>query len=147
MHDFEEFRQALKQALQQGLGHRGKTGQGVFVAPIASATAMRFDCVYIVGMIEGAVPPAFRDDPLIPDSERRAAGGAAAGLPPRQEQKIKERYGFLAAMASAPVKGTLVSGGGAGRTAGQLRFSLVRGAGVSLGTISRPRLRTRVTGR
>ena len=145
--DFEEFRQALKQALQQPLGHRGKTGQGVFVAPIASATAMRFDCVYIVGMIEGAVPPAFRDDPLIPDSERQAAGGAAAGLPLRQDQKIKERYEFLAAMASAPVKGTLVSGGGAGRTTGQLRFSLVRGAGVSLGTISRPRLRTRVTGR
>ena len=102
--NFEEFRQALKQALQQRLGHRGKTGQGVFVAQIASATAMRFDCVYIVGMIEGAVPPAVRDDPLIPDSERQAAGGAAAGLPLRQDQKIKERYEFLAAMASAPVR-------------------------------------------
>ena len=102
--DFEEFRQALKQALQQPLGHRGKTGQGVFVAPIASATAMRFDRVYIVGMIEGAVPPAFRDDPLIPDKERQAAGGAAAGLPSRQAQKIKERCDFLAAMASAPVR-------------------------------------------
>ena len=101
--DFEEFRQALKQALQQPLGHRGKTGQGVLVAPIASATAMRFDCVYLVGMIEGSVPTPFRDDPLIPDKERLAAGGAAAGLPLRQDQKIKERYDFLAALASAPL--------------------------------------------
>ncbi len=100
----EDFRQALRQALQQPLGHRGTTGQGVFVAPIASAIGMRFDRVYLVGMIEGAVPPAIRDDPLIPDSERRAAGGAAAGLPLRQEQKVKERYEFLAALASAPVR-------------------------------------------
>ena len=100
----DDFRQALRQALQQPLGHRGRTGQGVFVAPIASAIAMRFDRVYLVGMIEGAVPPAIRDDPLIPDSERRAAGGAAAGLPLRQEQKVKERYEFLAALASAPFR-------------------------------------------
>ena len=102
--NFEEFRQALKQALQQPLGHRGKTGQGVFVAPIASAIGMRFDRVYLVGMIEGAVPPAIRDDPLIPDSERRAAGGAAAGLPTRQARRVEERYEFLAALASAPFR-------------------------------------------
>ena len=102
--DFEEFRQALKQVLQQPLGHRGKTGQGVFVARRDSALGMRFDCVYLVGMIEGAVPPAVRDDPLIPDSERQAAGGAAAGLPLRQDQKIKQRYEFLAALESAPLR-------------------------------------------
>ncbi len=100
----EEFRQALKQALQQSLGHRGKTGRGAFVGRIDSALGMRFDCVYLVGMIEGAVPPAYRDDPLIPDRERQAAGGAAAGLPLRQDQKLKERYDFLAALASAPLR-------------------------------------------
>ena len=102
--DFEEFRQALKQALQQSQGHRGKTGEGVFVARRASAMGMRFDCVYLVGMIEGGVPPAASDDPLIPESERRAVGGAAVGLPLQEDQKIRNRYEFLAAMASAPMR-------------------------------------------
>ena len=99
---FSVFEQALAEALQIPLGHVGLTGQGVFVAPIGTATAMRFDTVYIAGMIEGAVPPAIRDDPLISDRQRRAAGGESSGLPLRSERTVKERYDFLTALASAP---------------------------------------------
>ena len=99
---FSVFEQALAEALQIPLGHVGLTGQGVFVAPIGTATAMRFDTVYIAGMIEGAVPPAVRDDPLISDRQRRAAGGESSGLPLRSERTVKERYDFLTALASAP---------------------------------------------
>ena len=99
---FSVFEQALAEALQVPLGHVGLTGQGVFVAPIGTATAMKFDTVYIAGMIEGAVPPAIRDDPLIPDRQRRAAGGESSGLPLRSERTVKERYDFLTALASAP---------------------------------------------
>ena len=99
---FAVFEQALTEALQMPLGHVGLTGQGVFVAPIGTATAMRFDTVYIAGMIEGAVPPAVRDDPLISDRQKRAAGGQSAGLPLRSERAVEERYDFLTALASAP---------------------------------------------
>ena len=99
---FEVFRRALNEALQASLGHLGSVGHGVFVAPLKLAAAMSFDAVHIVGMIEGAVPPAVRDDPLIPERDRERAGGAAAGLPLQQQRKDDERYDYLAALATAP---------------------------------------------
>ncbi len=99
---FEEFRRALNEALQVSVGHLGSVGHGVFVAPLRLAAAMSFDVVHIVGMIEGAVPPAMRDDPLIPERDRERAGGAAEGLPLQQQQKDDERYRYLAALGTAP---------------------------------------------
>ena len=99
---FEVFRRALNEALQVQVGHMGSVGHGVFVAPLKLAAAMNFDVVHIVGMIEGAVPPAVRDDPLIPERDRERAGGSAAGLPLQQQQKDDERYDYLAALATAP---------------------------------------------
>lgn len=99
---FEVFRRALNEALQVSVGHLGSVGHGVFVAPLNLATAMSFDVVHIVGMIEGAVPPAVRDDPLIPERARERAGGSAAGLPIQQQKRDDERYDYLAALATAP---------------------------------------------
>ena len=99
---FDVFRRALNEALQTSVGHLGSVGHGVFVAPLRLAAAMNFDVVHIVGMIEGAVPPAVRDDPLIPERDRERAGGSAAGLSLQQQQKDDERYDYLAALATAP---------------------------------------------
>ena len=99
---FEVFRRALNEALQVSVGHLGSVGHGVFVAPLNLAAAMSFDVAHIVGMIEGAVPPAVRDDPLIPERDRERAGGSAAGLPLQQQRKDDERYDYLAALATAP---------------------------------------------
>ena len=99
---FEVFRRALNEALQVSVGRLGSVGHGVFVAPLNLAAAMSFDVVHIVGMIEGAVPPAARDDPLIPERDRELAGGSAAGLPGQQQRKDDERYDYLAALAAAP---------------------------------------------
>ena len=96
------FRRALNEALQAYVGHLGSVGHGVFVAPFRLAAAMSFDVVHMVGMIEGAVPPAVRDDPLIPERDREHAGGPAAGLPLQQQKKDDERYEYLAALATAP---------------------------------------------
>ena len=98
---FNAFKQSLDETLATALGHVGTTGQGVFVAPLRAALAMRFDAVHVVGMVEGAVPPPTRDDPLIPDADRLSAGGEAAGLPVRRARSSRERYEFLSAMATA----------------------------------------------
>ena len=98
----EVFRRALSEALQVPVGHLGSVGHGVFVAPLKLAAGMNFDVAHIVGMIEGAVPPAVRDDPLIPERDRERAGGSAAGLPLQRQQKDDERYDYLAALATAP---------------------------------------------
>ncbi len=99
---FDTFRQALNESLQRPVGHIGRTGEGVFVASIGASAGMNFDMTHIAGMIEGAVPPAIREDPLISDRDRQAVGGSEAGLPTQQSRRADERHNFLSALASAP---------------------------------------------
>ncbi len=95
------FIHAVEEALQESLGQLGPTGQGVFVAQLGSAVGLEFDRVHVVGMVEGAMPPKTRDDPLVPDRERRDAGGEAAGVPLQSGRRARERYDYLAALATA----------------------------------------------
>ena len=98
---FQAFREELYEALQAPAGRLGEMGKGVFVAPFGVAAAMRFDAVYLVGMIEGAVPPATWDDPLIPESARQRAGGSSAGFETQQDARARERRDYLSALGSA----------------------------------------------
>lgn len=92
------FRQIMDDLLQTEYGRLGTTGQGVFVSTFAAASGMDFDVVWLVGMIEGAVPPAIRPDPLLNAAQWMAAGGHdRAGA-----RVAEERYEYLAAIASAP---------------------------------------------
>ena len=94
----EEFRQTVEDSLRQTLGHLGVTGQGVFVSTIAAAGGMRFDRIWLVGMVEGGMPPAVRPDPLLPEPDWHAAGGQS-----RIGQRIAaERHDYLAAVVTAP---------------------------------------------
>ena len=93
----EEFRQVLTDALQSTQGHLGATGQGVFVSSLATAVGMSFDAIWLVGMIEGGVPPAIRPDPLLADAPRDV------NLLTRAERRIAaERFDYLSALATAP---------------------------------------------
>ena len=98
----ERFALALDELLSARVGHQGKFGEGVFVAPLYAALGMEFDTVHVLGLVEGMVPPRASDDPLIPDAERRTAGGPSSGLPLRGARRGEERYNYLAALASAP---------------------------------------------
>ena len=98
----ELFRQAISEELRAPVGRSGPTGQGVFVGSMASCAGMSFDFIQVVGMIEGAVPSRAGDDPLLPDRERQAAGGQAAGLLLQQARLAEERRAFLSALSSAP---------------------------------------------
>ena len=94
----EEFRQSVADSLRATVGHLGVTGQGVFVSSIAAASAMSFDVVWVLGMVEGGMPPATRPDPLLPEAEWQAAGGES-----RVARRIAaERYDYLSALATAP---------------------------------------------
>jgi hypothetical protein len=93
---------ALDEALASSIGHQGRFGQGVFVASQGSALGMEFQRVYLVGMAEGTAPPRVANDPLVPDQERRAAGGPAFGLPLRSARQEQDRYNYLSALVSAP---------------------------------------------
>ncbi|MCE2457203.1 MAG: PD-(D/E)XK nuclease family protein [Dehalococcoidia bacterium] len=103
------FREDLYEALQASAGRLGEMGRGVFVARFRDAAGMRFDAVYMVGMIEGAVPPALGDDPLVPESARHRAGGSSAGFDMPQDARARERLDYLYALDSAPDRTLSVS--------------------------------------
>ena len=88
------FRVALDEALGGTAAREGAFGEGVFVASVGNAVGLRFDKVYLLGMVEGLVPPRVRDDPLVPDDDREPAG-----LPLRRGTTA-ERYEYLAAAAA-----------------------------------------------
>ena len=91
-----EFRQLVGELMQAPFGNLGPTGQGVFVSSFAGAAGMNFDAVWLVGMVEGAVPPAPRRDPLLTESDWSATGGRDR----IQMRMAEERYEYLAAVAS-----------------------------------------------
>ena len=88
------FRVALDEALGGTAAREGAFGEGVFVGPVGNAVGLRFDKVFLVGMVEGLVPPRVSDDPLLPDQEREQAG-----LPLRRGT-ASERYEYLAAASA-----------------------------------------------
>ncbi len=97
--DEATFRRALERELEAPAGRIGRFGEGVFIGRIADAVGTSFDIVYVLGMTEGLMPPRGRDDPLLPDRERTAAGEE---MPLRTSRLDEERREYLAALASAP---------------------------------------------
>ena len=93
-----EFRQLAGELMQAPFGHLGPTGQGVFVSSFAGAAGTSFDAIWLVGMIEGAVPPAPRRDPLLTELDWSVVGGRDR----IQMRMAEERYEYLAAVLSAP---------------------------------------------
>ena len=93
----DDLRQSVSDSLRASVGHLGVTGQGVFVSSVGAAAGMSFDTVWVLGMVEGGMPPATRPDPLLPEADWQAAGGRS-----RVAQRIAaERYDFLSALATA----------------------------------------------
>ncbi|MEO6397933.1 MAG: PD-(D/E)XK nuclease family protein [Tepidiformaceae bacterium] len=101
--DAPSFVQALERLLASPAQRVGPFGTGIFSGPIASATAMDFDVVFILGMVEGLVPTLERDDPLLPDLERARAD---ASLPHRTDRRAEGQRDYLAALASASSPGS-----------------------------------------
>ena len=90
----DDFRAALDETLKRSPAKTGALGEGLFLGPVESALGMRFDRVYLIGMVEGVVPSRPSDDPLLPEQER-----TRAGLPARRGAAA-QRYAYLAAASA-----------------------------------------------
>jgi ATP-dependent helicase/nuclease subunit B len=99
--DSGSFRQAVVVELEALAPQTSRFGTGVFVGPVRLLTGLDFDAVFVLGMVDGAFPARISDDPLIPDSERNAAG---PDIPLRGRRAHDDRRDFLAALAAAPVR-------------------------------------------
>lgn len=96
--DIEEFVRLLAHELERPAGRVGRFGHGVFVGRLVDAVGADLDLVVVVGAAEGTFPPRSRDDALLPERERRAAGGA---LRPRGTTAEQEAHDARAALAGA----------------------------------------------
>jgi ATP-dependent helicase/nuclease subunit B len=94
----EVFRRTLELELDADLGRVGRFGEGVLVGPLSFAIGLDLDLVIVLGMAEGSLPATVHDDSLLPDGERRLAGGE---LPLRHERVGREQRRLLAALAAA----------------------------------------------
>lgn len=92
-----EFRRAVEDSLKAPVGHLGVTGEGVFVSSLAAASGMSFDALWMVGMIEGKMPPAVRPDPLLREPDLRGTGGRSR----MERQAAADRYDYLSALAGS----------------------------------------------
>ena len=94
----EVFRRTLDGELETSLRRVGHLGDGVLVGHVSMAIGLDLDRVVVLGMAEGAFPPRRLEDSLLPDEERRAAGGELAL---RAERVHDDHRQLLAAMAAA----------------------------------------------
>jgi ATP-dependent helicase/nuclease subunit B len=94
----EVFRRTLELELDADLGRVGRFGEGVLVGPLSFAVGLDLDLVIVLGMAEGTLPAPVHDDSLLPDGERRLAGGE---LPLRRDRVVREQRRLLAALAAA----------------------------------------------
>jgi ATP-dependent helicase/nuclease subunit B len=92
------FAGVMETALSARGSRLGPFGDGVFVGPLSTAAGMSFDVVFVPGMVEGQMPPVGREDPLLPDAERRALDVA---IPLRSGRRAQERRDWLAVIAGA----------------------------------------------
>lgn len=95
--DLPAFRHALERELDRPAKPHGRFGHGVTVGSLLDAVGADLDVVVVVGAAEGQLPPRRRDDPLVPDRDRRAVG-----LAPRSLSREEEARDLLAALAAAP---------------------------------------------
>jgi RecB family exonuclease len=93
----DRLRRVLEPELDRPDRAHGRFGHGVLVGRLVDVVGADLDLVVVVGAAEGRFPPRRRDDPLLPDRVRAAAGGA---LGPRGLRREEEHRDHLAAVAA-----------------------------------------------
>jgi hypothetical protein len=92
------FTRTIELELEADLGRVGRMGEGVLVGSISMGVGLDLDLVVVLGLAEGLFPSPTRDDSLLPDHEREAAGDE---LPLRSQGVERQHRQLLAALAGA----------------------------------------------
>ncbi len=94
----EVFRRTLDDELETSLRRVGRLGEGVLLGHVSMAVGLNVDRLGMLGMAEDTFPPRRLEDSLLPDVERRVAGGELAL---RAERVDDDHRQLLAAIAAA----------------------------------------------
>ncbi len=95
--ELARFRRALAAELDAPIGRIGRFGGGVLIGQLGQAYAGDLDVVYVLGGAEGTLPPRGREDPLLPDRDRRDV----PSLTLHADRRNEERRDYLAALVAA----------------------------------------------
>jgi RecB family exonuclease len=63
--------EAVATTLAQPASSQERYGQGVFLGTIEQAHGLDFDAVFVLGLADHAWPARYRDDPVLPDTQRK----------------------------------------------------------------------------
>src|SRR5581483_8235117 len=129
------FTRTLALELEPDLGRVGRFGAGVLVGSVGMGLGLDLDLVAVLGLAEGTFPARPRDDSLLPDDERRAAGGE---LPLRRAGVDRQHRQLRAALAGARRQLLCVPRGDLRRSAERVpsRFAVALAAEVARGPVS-----------
>jgi len=94
----EVFTRTLIAELEADLGRVGRMGEGLLVGSLRMGVGLDLDLVIVLGLAEGLLPAPVHEDSLLPDDERKAAGGELAL---RSEEMDRQRHELLATLAGA----------------------------------------------
>jgi len=92
----EVFARTLTVELEADLGRVGRFGEGVLVGSVEMGIGLDLDLLVVLGLAEGSFPSTVRDDSLLPDRERLAAGGELELRAARVERQHRHLVGALA---------------------------------------------------
>jgi len=95
------FVRTLQLELDADLGRVGRMGEGVLVGSVTMGVGQDLDLLLVLGLVEGAFPSPVREDSLLPDNERAAAGD---DLVRRAELTERQHRQLLASLAGAPTQ-------------------------------------------
>ncbi len=96
---FGVFASAVATELRAPVGRIGRYGEGVMVAGLATGIGLDLEAVFVVGLTEGVMPAAGREDALLADADRALA--VAGELRTREHRRAQQRREYLAALAAA----------------------------------------------
>lgn len=112
---FAVFASAVSMELRSPVGRIGRYGEGVLCAGLATGIGLDLDAVFVVGLAEGVVPAAGREDALLADVDRELA--VDSELPTREHRRALQRRAYLAALAAGSVHRVLTHARGDLRSA------------------------------
>lgn len=100
---YDEFVLLLTHALRDaGAPAVGGAGGGVQVLDVMEARGRTFDHLFIVGLNKDVFPRLVKEDPLLPDTIRRALAVVLPDLPIKALGHDEERYLFAQLVSSSP---------------------------------------------
>lgn len=91
-----EFRAAFAAEFEVAPGRLGRLGDGVTIGSLAGTVGLDADLTVVLGAAEGLLPPTPTTDPLVSDSDRRAAG-----LPTSDARTHRVHRSFLGHIATS----------------------------------------------